>query len=103
MHDVEFMLGKQLGIYWKFTWGIFIPLSMTAILIYSLTTVKTFEIKGYVYPSSLTGTGWALAGLALLQVPLWAGIVMYKSEGSLLTVRISNYHLSDRNLCKSFL
>ena len=81
------MLGIRLGIYWKFTWGIFIPFALTGILVYSLVTFRTFESDGYVYPTSLVGAGWVLAAFALLQVPFWSGMAMYKRKGSLIDVR----------------
>ncbi|XP_046454677.1 sodium-dependent nutrient amino acid transporter 1-like isoform X2 [Daphnia pulex] len=84
LRDTEFMLGIRLGIYWKFTWGFFIPLSLMGIFIYSLANFRTFVTDGYVYPASLTGSGWVLAALALIQVPIWAGIAIYKRKGSLL-------------------
>ncbi|XP_046656086.1 sodium-dependent nutrient amino acid transporter 1-like isoform X1 [Daphnia pulicaria] len=84
LRDTEFMLGIRLGIYWKFTWGFFIPFSLMGIFIYSLANFRTFVTDGYVYPASLTGSGWVLAALALIQVPIWAGIAIYKRKGSLL-------------------
>ncbi|XP_057381028.1 sodium-dependent nutrient amino acid transporter 1-like isoform X2 [Daphnia carinata] len=84
LRDAEFMLGIRLGIYWKFTWGLFIPLSLMGIFIYSLANFRTFVTDGYVYPASLTGSGWVLAALALLQVPIWAGVSILKRKGSLM-------------------
>lgn len=82
------MLGIRLGIYWKFTWGLFIPLSLVGIFIYSLANFRTFVTDGYVYPASLTGSGWVLAALALLQVPIWAVVSIVKRKGSALDVRL---------------
>ena len=83
----------RLGIYWKFTWGVFIPLSLMGIFIYSLANFRTFVTEGYIYPASLTGSGWVLAALALLQVPIWAGLAIYKRKGSLLDVSLFRFHL----------
>lgn len=49
------MLGIQLGIYWKFTWGFLTPVSLLAIFIYSLFMFRTFRDGDYVYPEALTG------------------------------------------------
>ncbi len=88
MRDVEFMLGIRLGIYWKFTWGVFIPVSLVCIFVYSLANFRTFVAPdGYHYPTSLVASGWVLAALALIQVPIWAGMAIYKRKGSLLDVR----------------
>ena len=32
--DIKFMLNVSVGIYWKFCWVFFIPVSLTAILVY---------------------------------------------------------------------
>lgn len=82
------MLGIRLGIYWKFTWGIFIPLSLMAIFVYSLINFRTFVAPdGYHYPAALVSSGWVLAAFALLQVPIWAGVSIYKRKGSFSDVR----------------
>lgn len=86
MRDVEFMLGIRLGIYWKFTWGLFIPASLIAIFIYSLVTFRSFSSNGYVYPTALISAGWVLAAVALLQLPIWAFMAIYKRKGSFLEV-----------------
>lgn len=57
------------------------------IFVYALANFPTFKSDGYVYPAALTGSGWVLAALALLQVPIWAVVSIWKREGSLLDVR----------------
>lgn len=74
------MLGIRLGIYWKFTWGVFIPVSLSAIFVYSLVNFRTFEANGYVYPAALTGAGWVLAAAALLQIPFWAAYTLLRGN-----------------------
>ena len=49
------MLGIRLGLYWRFTWGFFIPVALIVIFIYSLVTFETFREGDYLYPVSLTG------------------------------------------------
>jgi solute carrier family 6 amino acid transporter-like protein 5/7/9/14 len=34
--DVEFMLGFKLGYYWKITYGIVIPISLSSVLVYNI-------------------------------------------------------------------
>lgn len=90
LRDVEFMLGIRLGIYWKFTWGFFIPLSLLAIFVYSFFNFNTFAtVDGSPYPKALIAIGWLLAILALLQIPIWGIYAIYKQNGtSLLKVII---------------
>lgn len=86
LRDVQFMLGIRLGIYWKFTWVLVIPMSLLAILIYSLITFRSFTSNGYVYPTALTSFGWVLAAFAIFQLPIWAFLTIYRKKGSLLCV-----------------
>ena len=83
------MLGIRLGIYWKFTWGLFIPVCLGAIFVYSLVNFRTFEANGYVYPTALTGAGWVLAIAALIQIPAWAIYSLIQgNNGSLIEVSV---------------
>lgn len=81
------MLGIRLGIYWKFTWGLAIPLSLIGIFAYSFINFRTFESGGYVYPTSLIAAGWVLAIFALGQIPFWGMYAIYKQKkGSFIDV-----------------
>ena len=63
------------------------------IFVYSLANFRTFVAPdGYQYPAALVSSGWVLAALALLQVPIWAGVSIYKRKGSLLDVRFQLMH-----------
>ena len=55
LKDVEFMLGIRLGYYWKFTWGLFIPVTLGFIFIYSTFNLQEFKLGDYVYPPKLIG------------------------------------------------
>lgn len=50
IRDVKFMLGIDLGIYWKFCWAFFIPVSLTGILLYILIDLRLPEFDGQLYP-----------------------------------------------------
>ncbi len=93
LRDVEFMLGFKLGIYWKFTWGFFIPFSLMGIFVYSLSNFRTFDSGKY--PESLIAVGWTLAALALIQVPLWGIYAVLKQKtGSFIQVSEINFKIS---------
>lgn len=54
--DVEFMIGRNPGIYWRICWGILTPIVMTVILIYTFITYEPLTYKKtYVYPPTAYG------------------------------------------------
>lgn len=50
IRDMKFMLGVDLGIYWKFCWAFFIPVSLTGILLYILIDLRLPTFDGQEYP-----------------------------------------------------
>jgi len=91
LKDVEFMLGIRLGYYWKFTWGLFIPVTLISIFIYSIFNLQEFKSGDYVYPSNLIVAGWLLSASALIQIPIWGVYVIYKQKnGTTLFERFKN-------------
>jgi len=91
LKDVEFMIGIRLGVYWHFTWGVFIPVSLIAIFIYSLFEFPVFKEGTYIFPQSLLVAGWMLALSALIQIPIWGIYVVYRQKrGSTIQERIKN-------------
>lgn len=90
LRDIKFMLGVDLGIYWKFSWGIFIPLSLTGILLYSLIDLKLPTFDGQAYPYSAYASGWALFAIAFSMVPIWFCHALYISEGSTMKEKLRN-------------
>lgn len=55
VRDVKFMLDVELGIYWKFCWLVFIPLSLSGILVYVLCSMELPTMDGLYYPISAYG------------------------------------------------
>lgn len=50
------MLGFGLGIYWKFTWCIFIPIALSVIFIYAMVVYEPLKTDdGEYYPVAATG------------------------------------------------
>jgi solute carrier family 6 amino acid transporter-like protein 5/7/9/14 len=95
LKDVEFMLGIRLGIYWQFSWGVFIPVALIGIFIYSLANFRVFQMGDYIYPTSVIVAGWVIAMSALIQVPLWGIYVVYKEKkGSNFIERLKNSFVS---------
>ena len=65
------MLNISVGIYWKFCWGFFIPISLLGIFIYFLVSYEPLTYQGELYPVSAEYAGYILTILAVVQVPLW--------------------------------
>ena len=54
--DIKFMLNISVGLYWKFCWGFFIPVSLLAIFVYFLSTYSPLTYQGSPYPWPGLGT-----------------------------------------------
>lgn len=80
VRDIEFMLGIKLNAYWKITWAYIIPAVLVFIFCYAMATYTPLKEGDYVYPAAATGAGWVLAAIAILQVPLWAAIAIYRQK-----------------------
>ena len=50
--DIEFMLKRPVGWYWKFCWGFFIPVLLSIILVYTFATWKSPKHNGVEFPDS---------------------------------------------------
>jgi len=70
--DIKFMLNVSIGIYWKFCWGFFIPISLLGIFIYFLATYTPREYQGVPYPPAAEYAGYFLTFLAVIQLPFWS-------------------------------
>lgn len=49
--DIEFMLGRKVGLYWRLCWGVFTPLIMTVILIYFYATYEPLTYNKQLFPT----------------------------------------------------
>lgn len=70
-YDIKYMLNVTVGIYWKFCWMLFIPISLMGILVYYIATYKPLLYEGREYPPEYIYFGWGLTGLAVIQLPIW--------------------------------
>ncbi|XP_068082060.1 sodium-dependent proline transporter-like [Anabrus simplex] len=81
-NDLEFMLGKRPGLYWRMTWGFFAPVILLCIFVYSLVGFKPLNYESYDYPDWADAIGWGLACLSMLQIPGWAIVIVLKQPGN---------------------
>lgn len=54
-HDVEFMLGRKIGVYWRICWGIVTPLMMIGIFIYFILTWESLKYQDYEFHPKMHG------------------------------------------------
>jgi hypothetical protein len=54
-NDLEFMLGRKLGIYWRLCWGFITPVLMLVILVYSLVIMQPETYHDELFPSRAYG------------------------------------------------
>ena len=81
--DIEFMLNRKVGFYWKFCWAFVVPVGLSVILTYSLATAKPLTHDGHSFPTIAIICGWILAAMALLLIPICAihTIMTRRSDG----------------------
>ena len=53
LEDIKFMLGIELGIYWKFCWGFLVPVSLSFFFIYYSVTFEKITYAGNSYPDAV--------------------------------------------------
>ncbi|XP_071521737.1 LOW QUALITY PROTEIN: sodium-dependent nutrient amino acid transporter 1-like [Panulirus ornatus] len=69
--DIEFMLNRKTGIYWKFCWAFLIPVLLAIIFVYSQATAKPLKVGSYTFGPGANGFGIFLAVLAFTMVPIF--------------------------------
>lgn len=109
--DIEFMIGRNPGIYWRLCWGIITPILMISILIYTIVSYEPLTYKNILYPNSAYGSyieknqkdcvlynndnnnisaaGWTVAAFGILQLPIWAVIAIIKQKGDTWSEKIA--------------
>lgn len=70
--DIEFMLGRKTGLYWRMCWLVITPTIMIGILVYFIATWKPLMYQDYNYSPLMHAAGWSVSLFALLQLPIWA-------------------------------
>lgn len=71
MRDIKFMLGIDLGLYWKVCWAFIVPGSLSFFFIYYITRFPVVAYAGVPLPQAAVYGGWIIFGLALSQVFIW--------------------------------
>lgn len=90
LRDIEFMMNRILGVYWKLCWGIIVPWSLSFCFIYYMATFPEIKYEGKSLPSSAIWAGWILVFLACIQVPIGMVYSLYQSEERKVCAKIKN-------------
>lgn len=70
--DVEFMLDRKMGLYWKICWRFLTPGLMIAIAIYTLWNFELPKDGDYDFPVVAHIIGWSVSAICLSQVIIFA-------------------------------
>ncbi|XP_012219266.1 sodium-dependent nutrient amino acid transporter 1-like isoform X2 [Linepithema humile] len=78
--DIEFMLGRRLSIFWRLCWGIVTPAIIFIIFLYSLINLEPLKYNNIFYPNAAYVIGWILFSIAVVQIPLWMAVAIFKKR-----------------------
>ncbi|KAH8393523.1 hypothetical protein KR200_004126 [Drosophila serrata] len=95
--DIEFMLGRKVGLYWRLCWSIITPLIMTVILIYFYATYEPLTYNNIVYPSWAYSIGWVITAFGILQLPIWMIVAIIRDPGQSLGEKIRGAFTPKKN------
>uniref|UniRef100_A0A1A9W8D8 Transporter n=1 Tax=Glossina brevipalpis TaxID=37001 RepID=A0A1A9W8D8_9MUSC len=79
--DAEFMMGRKVGLYWRWCWSVITPLIMTIILIYFLSTYTPLTYNNVPFPNWAYALGWTITAVGVLQLPLWLIVAIIRDPG----------------------
>ncbi|KAA0194671.1 hypothetical protein HAZT_HAZT001110 [Hyalella azteca] len=78
--DIEFMLERKTGLYWKICWAGIIPISLIIIFIYTLAVAKPLTHGKYIFGTGAIVFGLLLTVVAIAVVPVCFVVGLYKSK-----------------------
>nr|CAD7455001.1 unnamed protein product [Timema tahoe] len=79
-HDLEFMQGSKVGLYWRLCWGLITPVILFIVLIYFLVQMEPLKYGDYLYPDSSYAAAWVLLAFGVAQFPIWAIYIIIKKR-----------------------
>ncbi|KAH8325069.1 hypothetical protein KR074_005171 [Drosophila pseudoananassae] len=95
--DIEFMLGRKVGLYWRLCWSIITPLIMTTILVYFYATYEPLTYNNVTYPTWAYGIGWMITAFGILQLPIWMIVAIIRDPGKTLGAKIRGAFTPKKN------
>ncbi|CAL4097561.1 unnamed protein product [Meganyctiphanes norvegica] len=76
--DIEFMLNRKTGYYWKFCWAVFIPVILTIIFFYKMLSGDALSHAGVVFSTGSNAFGVIIVTIACALLPLFFGYTVMK-------------------------
>ncbi|XP_002063408.3 sodium-dependent nutrient amino acid transporter 1 [Drosophila willistoni] len=86
--DIEFMLNVKTSFYWRICWAIVAPGLMFLVLVYMLVSYEPLTYRGTLYPSAAYVAGWAIWGVGVAQLPLWAIYTIYQQPADTFSKKL---------------
>jgi len=80
--DIEFMLNRKTGYYWKFCWVILIPVLLSVIFIYSQAIATPLKEGSYVFGPGANAFGICLSVFACMLVPIFFVVEVMRRRNS---------------------
>ncbi|VVC45716.1 Hypothetical protein CINCED_3A009569 [Cinara cedri] len=80
--DVEKMIGKRPGLYWRICWKFISPMFIIGVVVFALIYHQPLSYNGYKYPEWAEWLGWTLAFSSILMIPGMAIVQMCRASGS---------------------
>ncbi|XP_068205011.1 sodium-dependent nutrient amino acid transporter 1-like [Palaemon carinicauda] len=99
--DIEFMLNRKTGYYWKFCWAILIPVLITIIFIYSQVEAKPLKVGSYEFGPGAHAFGIILAVFACSMVAIFfiLEVVRQRRTSSSLWEAVKNSFKPNSDWC----
>ncbi|KAF5287922.1 hypothetical protein FQA39_LY15626 [Lamprigera yunnana] len=69
--DIEFMINRRMGIYWRICWGFITPCVLIVVLFYFLATIERLKNGIYDFPDNVLAIGWCIFGFGVSQPLIW--------------------------------
>ncbi|XP_046428317.1 sodium-dependent nutrient amino acid transporter 1-like [Neodiprion fabricii] len=78
LEDIEFMLDRKVGMYWRLCWFLIVPLALIGVFIYTTIEMTPLTYGDVAFPPSAHAAGWTLTAIGVLQIPIWMAIALMK-------------------------
>uniref|UniRef100_A0A4W3KC56 Transporter n=1 Tax=Callorhinchus milii TaxID=7868 RepID=A0A4W3KC56_CALMI len=89
--NIETMLGKRPGIFFRACWLAISPALVTIIMVFVVIQFEPARYGSYVYPDWGQGLGWIIALASLIWIPIGAVHTLFQLKGPFLQVRSSPF------------
>ncbi|KAJ8986156.1 hypothetical protein NQ317_005629 [Molorchus minor] len=78
--DIQYMLKRKTGPYWRICWCLLIPMILITVFFYFIFTLEELTYEGRSYPIHVIAWGWALLGFGVMQPVVWFFVELIKKQ-----------------------